>query len=134
MAMMQTKARLKDRSYSHSTTADVNAAKALAFMHRPTSSLPIPSSSRHRRAATPDGRRSNSAKPRRLSQSKEAEEDRSAAELMMFLAHSPGPLHKPSDSPRPTPTARVLFTGNGPEERRSNLAAPPITNDFGGYL
>lgn len=138
MAMMQTKARLKDRSYSHSTTADVDAAKALAFMHRPSSSsLTVPTSPRNRRATTPDRRapRSHSAKPRRLSKPQQEEEDRSAAELMMFLAHSPSPLHQPSDSPRASPsTARVLFTG-GEERSRSNLAAPPITNtDFGGYL
>jgi hypothetical protein len=121
LAMMQTKARLKDRSYSHSTTADVDAAKALAFMHRPDSS---PRSTQ---------RRSHSAKPRRLSKPQQEEEDRSAAELMMFLAHSPSPLRKPNDGPRPTPTARVLFSDNE-RERKSNLAAPPINSDFGGYL
>lgn len=113
------KVRTKDRSYSHSTTADVNAAKALAFMHaeRP---LPLP----HRSSST--GPHPSRAKTPDRTQ----EDDANAAELMMFLAHSPSPLRPTSNAPRPSPsTGRVLF-----DERKSKLAAPPITADFGGFL
>lgn len=144
--------REKKRSQSHSqyshSRQDVNAAQALTEMlgsaspgrrsHQPSNladhaSLPLPpafSNKPARRAlsATPGPGRA----PRTSSQPDE--EDKDAAELMMFLAHSPSASRKKPDAESSRNlggAARVLFaddTAAVKVERHSNLAlAPPIT-------
>lgn len=138
--------RKEKRSYSHSTTTqDVDAANALAFMHSDTDntlrhsiSLPIPTTPPRPRSSSfahspPEPPRSAG---RRAVTPEPGEEDRSAADLMMFLAHSPSPLRKAARTAAPASpgTARVLF-GDGEKLGKSNLAmAPPITaNDGNGF-
>jgi hypothetical protein len=144
----------KRRSYSHSvqpnTLQDVDAAKALTFMlgsgsptqHTFGPPLSAPSlapinESKHVRAqsdATHAPRRVKSNTPPK---SGAKTDDTDAADLMLFLAHSPSPVTrvKPSrvNEIRGTGAARVLFQDDGPKEPRvhSNLAsAPPITNNL----
>jgi hypothetical protein len=73
------------------------------------------------------------------------EEYKNAAELMMFLAHSPSPMKRfnpGARAPASPTTARVLFADGEAKVGKSNLAmAPPITaqgNDlrdgFGEWL
>ena len=65
------------------------------------------------------------------------EEDKNAAELMMFLAHSPSPMKTParnavSPSRAAGGVARVLFADReeGKVKEHSNLGlAPPITSE-----
>lgn len=139
----------KRRSYSHSvqpnTRQDVDAAKALTFMlgsGSPTQqtfgpaldSLPV-SESKHARSDAP--RRVKSNTPPKSAGPKT--DDTDAADLMLFLAHSPSPITRVKPSPsrlnevRGSGAARVLFQDDGPKEARghSNLAsAPPITNSL----
>lgn len=154
----QMKRREKKRSQSHSitrlrpTTQDFNAAQALTEMLSgsgspssvPSSSfsssrdvLPLPPAFQHG-----SGRRSSSAAP--INRKKVDEEDKNAAELMMFLAQSPPAKTRSGSMSGFGGTARVLFADEkeGPGRRieeRSNLGlAPPITagdeNGFGGLL
>ena len=142
--------REKKRSQSHSQSShsrqDVNAAQALTEMLGSASpgrrsyqssnlahnaSLPLPPAfdrkpSRRALSAAPG--------PGRAPRGQSDEEDKDAAELMMFLAHSPSASRRMPDEARPRnvgATARVLFADDvGPAkvERHSNLAlAPPIT-------
>ena len=155
--------REKKRSQSHSTHSrqDVNAAKALTEMfgsgsssagrrssfQAPAlsshSSLPLPPAFEHRPL-----RRASSVTP--VPDRLPDEEDKDAAELMMFLAHSPSASSQPKRAQSPARSvgraARVLFADdeddgkgvvglgvNGPlgntgkVERHSNLVlAPPI--------
>lgn len=126
----------KRRSYSHSTHSttrqDVDAAKALTFMLG--SGSPTPAS----RDGEMSPRRVKSNTPPRSIGPKNENEDKDAADLMLFLAHSPSPVTRVKPSPsrlnEVRGTARVLFQdsdGEKPKEVRahSNLAsAPPITN------
>ena len=147
--------REKKRSQSHSqythSRQDVSAAQALTQMlgsaspghqtHQSSNlashaSLPLPPAFDKKPA-----RRALSAAPGPGRVPRERvetdEEDKDAAELMMFLAHSPSATRrKPDgDSPRNVgATARVLFADDpvsastSKVERHSNLAmAPPIT-------
>lgn len=121
-AFLPDRMRKEKRSYSHSTTMqDVDAANALAFMHTDVPNTPP----RHRSRSAHTPPRTIRAGP---PEEDAGEEDRSAADLMMFLAHSPSPLRKAARSTIPASPgmARVLFG----EERigKSNLAmAPPIS-------
>ena len=132
-----TKRRAQSHSHHRDTTPqDVDAAKAL------TSMLSSPVSTR-RNTMT-----SAPVVPEADGEALEADED--AAELMMFLAHSPSPAkpgRRPPDSPsRLAAAARVLFADTpvngdgsavGKEEhgrvtRHSNLVlAEPITAGLG---
>lgn len=153
---------------THSTTRqDVDAAKALTFMlgsgsgqegsgsptdnlfgpplDAPSSSLPIPSpatkgqSSFRARAQSEvhvSPRKKRSASP---SANGDGTDDTAAADLMLFLAHSPSPVTRVKPSPQRLNevkgAARVLFQDPEPKDTNeprvpSNLAsAPPITSD-----
>jgi hypothetical protein len=147
--------REKKRSQSHSqyshSRQDVNAAQALTEMLGSASpgfqshqslrlssqaSLPLPPAfdkkpTRRALSAAPGPGRV----PRDRGQTDE--EDKDAAELMMFLAHSPSASRRKTDVENPRNlggTARVLFAdsptiaSSSKVERHSNLAmAPPIT-------
>lgn len=160
--------REKKRSQSHSTqrpsptTQDVNAAKALTAMLGSGSGSGSPSrrDSSHyapglsHNASLPFPPAFDRRPPRRASsvtpgpRDPAPTDDTDAAELMMFLAHSPSPATKPTsrfDVPQSSGTespgrsfgkaARVLFAdevgpGVGKVEKHSNLAlAPPIGAD-----
>ena len=147
----------KRRSYSHSTQSttrqDVDAAKALtsmlgsgsptqaSFRGRPDSPFaPDAESSSRARAQSEmhmSPRRVKSNTPPKSTEGKDTE-DKDAADLMLFLAHSPSPITRVKPSPsrlnEVRGAARVLFqdqdTDRTNEVRpQSNLAsARPITN------
>lgn len=114
------------------------------------SSLPLPpafdTEPPRRASSVTSGRSSHPPPPPppRSPRSQPDDEDTNAAELMMFLAHSPSPATQPHDPPMRSVggAARVLFAEDGPGrvEKHSNLAlAPPITANgddkrFGGLL
>lgn len=143
----------KRRSYSHSIQSasrqDVDAAKALtsmlgsgsptqaSFRGRPDSPLRDGETSRARAQSevniSPRRVKSNTP-PGSVAQKDTADSD--AADLMLFLAHSPSPITRVKPSPsrlnEVRGTARVLFQdmeSDKPDRPLSNLAsAPPITN------
>ncbi|KAK4686891.1 hypothetical protein P7C73_g3236, partial [Tremellales sp. Uapishka_1] len=167
----------KKRSKSHShrdrgtTIQDVDAAKALTYMLGsssprterqspavassallPSHSLPLPTS--HNRQPRPRAHSTHSPerpfhRPPPAESSERGEDDKTAAELMMYLAHSPSPMKKfPSvDAPRPSlgGAARVLFPDGEKSptadlfgskvHHHSNLAlAPPLTAHDDGEI
>lgn len=148
----------KRRSYSHSTQSttrqDVDAAKALtsmlgsgsptqaSFRGRPDSPFAADGGSSRARAQSEfniSPRRVKSNTPPKSSGAGPKEtEDKDAADLMLFLAHSPSPITRVKPSPsrlnEVRGTARVLFQDQDSDRThevrpQSNLAsAPPITN------
>lgn len=160
----------KKRSHSHSihaTRQDVDAAKALTFMlgssggeHEnqfgpplnaaASSSLPIPPTGSGKAQSTFRARAQSeiNISPRKKAGTPPAggageTDDKTAADLMLFLAHSPSPVTRVAPSParlnEVKGAARVLFADSGDNREvkqepriHSNLAmAPPITNETG---
>lgn len=112
--------------------------RATSVTLTPETTSPRPPSSRPSNLRTPSSHTRSRMFADTSDETDRGEEDNSAAELMMYLAHSPSPMKRSNPSAFPVRTtggaARVLFADAGEAAggvtvtQHSNLAsAPPIT-------
>ncbi len=107
--------------------------RAYSVTASPDFPSPRPSSSRPSDLRTPSSHTRNRISSDLSEDAERGEDDKTAAELMMFLAHSPSPMKRFAlSAARTSGTARVLFAdgdeaAGGKVAQHSKLAAPPIS-------